>query len=121
MERKTMEELKRRYQKWFNKPPSPLVYSQINKLTKEGYTYLDISNAIWYTFFKLKTPNDLDTYGIHYVSNFIEESTLFFQSLARKKERVSQIAAERKENTVVMVKPQKQKRIRKEYDWDNVE
>lgn len=116
-----MEELIKRYKKWFSKDPSQLVYSQINKLAREGYTYLDISNAIWYTFFKLSLPNNLDTYGIHYVSSNIEESILFFKALERKREKVAELAAERKENPVIKIQPQKQRIVRKEYDWDNVE
>lgn len=115
------EILETRYKKWFNATPSSLVQSQINKLVREGYTYLDISNAIWYTFLKLRIPNDLETYGIHYVTRYIEESVLYFKSLERKARETEAILKNRTENPVIKVKRQKQKLIKKEYDWDNVE
>lgn len=117
----TRELLDQRYKLWFNKTPSPLVNSQINKLLQQGYTYLDISNAIWYTFLKLQIPNDLDTYGIHYVTRYIEESVLYFNSLKEKARQVQKIAANRSEKVAISTKRQKQRLKRKEYDWDNVE
>lgn len=95
--------------------------SQINKLLQQGYTYLDISNAIWYTFLKLQIPNDLDTYGIYYVTRYIEESVLYFNSLKEKARQIQKIAANRSEKVAISTKRQKQRLKRKEYDWDDVE
>lgn len=115
------EILVNRYKKWFNQEPSPLVYSQINKLLQQGYTYLDISNAIWYTFLKLKIPNNFEMYGIHYVTQKIEESVLYFNDLERRRILTSQQSKERKGHTIIDILRPKRKIRRKEYNWDDIE
>lgn len=112
------------YKQVIGKEASPMVKAQVNKMVFE-YTYQQIFNAIWYIYIHKQSVqiSSIDTYGIGLLRDAknMEETLGYFRQLARTRQRAAASAKQSKNNQPekVIVKRQKQKVYREEYDWDD--
>lgn len=117
----TKEIFYKNFRSLFQIEPTPLVEAQINQLLTVGYSYTDINNALWYVFKKLELKSDIETYGLYYLKQHIEESVLFFEALEAKRQENMQRVKDAEPNPQVKVKRQERKVLEKEYDWNDFE
>ena len=110
------------YKTIIGKEASPMVLAQVSAI-RFNFTYQQIFNAIWYTYIHRGVKiSSIDTYGIGLLRDVknMEEAQGYFDRLAATRARAAESARKSKDHTPkkVMVKRQKQRVYREEYDWD---
>lgn len=110
------------YKKIIGKEASTMVQAQVKRLQVK-YTLQDIFNAIWFTYVKKGVSiQSIDTYGIGLLTDAknMEEALGWFRQLARTRAKAAQSAQKSKKikPKEIIIKRQKQKVYREEFDWD---
>lgn len=110
------------YESIIGKEASSMVQAQVKRM-QFSYSLQEIFNGIWYTYVKKGVPIDsIDKYGIGLLTDAknMEEALGYFRRLAQTRAKAAQSAQKSKKDKPkdIIIKRQKQKVYREEFDWN---